>query len=69
MSIGLSHSGCPPALKLPRTLADLSKLALPPRGRRLGALRRRVERGTYWVEPKAISQQITEFYQADVAIR
>jgi len=46
------------------TLADLSKLALRPRTQRLGALRRRVKSGTYWVEPRAISRIITDFYQS-----
>ena len=46
------------------TLADLSKLALRPRTHRLGALRRRVKSGTYWVEPRAISRIITDFYES-----
>lgn len=47
-----------------RTLADLSKLALPSRPRRIGALRRRVKSGTYWVEPTTISKEITQFYES-----
>ncbi len=63
MSVGLSHPEHPPKLDPLPPVADLAKLALSPSPRRLGTLRRRVARGTYWVEPKAISRQITDFYQ------
>ncbi len=63
MSVGFSHSALP-IRGSSWTLADLSKLALPSRTRRLGALRRRVENGQYLVEPKAISRQITDFYRS-----
>jgi hypothetical protein len=62
MSVGISPSLRPNRMDSARTLAEFSKLLLPSR-RRMGDLRRRVKKGTYWVEPGAISRQIAEFYR------
>lgn len=62
MSVGISAPERPNKLESTMTLADLSKIALPSRTRRIGTLRRRVKSGRYWVAPQAISRQITDFY-------
>lgn len=62
MSVGISAPERPNKIESTRTLADLSRIALPSKERRIGALRRRVKSGRYWVEPDTVSRQITVFY-------